>query len=303
MSAHGVINPRDVVKLPQYVVEGITPATYGVTPANPAFIPIGYNPTIIDNTATQNDSKVRAGNIDRLGTKATRRTNTIGLEWDLVPDDLELLKRGMNLPNGANTPDESMTMFDQYKDVSDVNVYRTFTGCKFNTITLNKPNAGFVTIASSLAYLDRKTDAVGPAIGTGSDATPVSTEPVSQQDSGAAWLTFDGGDIPVQSLSLTSAIASSMLNPSGAINDLWQRPGLRAITGNAVIFKDDEVLQNLAIAGTAKDATIKINNSGTAITLEVKGLLLEPSDTKKDGKTADSTMESKNFSADSVTVS
>ena len=303
MSAHGVISPRDVIKLPQYVVEGITPATYGVTPSNPAFIPIGYNPTIVDNTATQNDVKARAGNIDRLGTKATRRTNTVGLEWDLVPDDLELLKRGMNLPNGANTPDESMTMFDQYKDVSDVSVYRTFTGCKFNTITLNKPNTGFVTIASMLAYLARTVNAVGPALGTGSDATPVNTEPVSQQDSGATWFSFDNGDLPVQSFSVTSAIASSMLNPSGSINDIWQRPGLRAITGNAVIFKDDEALQDLAIAGTAKDVIVKINTSGTGITLDIKGMLLEPSDTKKDGKTGDSTMESKNFSADSVTVS
>ena len=302
MSVHGVLNPRDVQKLPQYVVEGITPATYGITPANPAFIPIGYNPVLSDNTASQNDPKNRAGSIDRLGVVNTRRTNTIGLKWDLVPNDLELLKRGMNLPAGANTPDESMTIFDQYKDVSAGDVYRKFTGCKFGAITITKPNTGFVNIASTLMYLDRVTNAVGPVLGTGSYAVPVTVPPVTQQDSGAAWFSFDGGDVPVQTFALTSTIGSSPLNPSGVVNDIWTRPGKRMISGTANIFKDDETYQNLAIAGTAKNVTVKINDAGTTVTLDIKGMVLEPSATDFDGSGNETTMEAKNFTADSVTV-
>ena len=302
MSVHGVINPRDVTKLPQYVVEGVTPATYGLTPSNPAFKPIGYNPTLVDNTAAQNDEKLRAGHVDRLGVKNTRRTNGIALEWALVPEDLALLKRGMNLPNGADTPDESITIFDEYVDVGGVNIYRQFKGCKFSSLTLTKPNTGFVAITSALTYLTRTVDAAGPALGTGSVAVPVLTEPVAQQDSGSAWFDFDGADVPVQSLSMTTAIASSMLNTSGSVNDLWQRPGRRMVTGNVGIFKDDEAFQDLAIAGSAKNVTVKINVAGTAITAAFAGLVLEPSDTKKDGSSGESLIESKNFSADSVTI-
>ena len=297
--ADGFISQRDVKKLPQYVVEGATRATFGLMPANPAFVPIGKDPQLEDTSGAESVERRSAGNVDREGLDLQRNPQMLNLDWEAVPDDLALLRKFIDKPNGANTPDESLTILDQYDDVSANILYRAFTGCKPQSVTLTKTNNGYITAAATLKYLTRTISAAGPEIGTGSYGVPAVVAPIAQHDSGENWFSYDGAYLPCKGFNITVANAPGNIDSSGSKHDLYYKPVLRSVSGSVDIFKQNEDIQNDALAQTPRAVTVKIS---AALSLTLTKLVFTPSDPKKSGKASDATIETKSWTADSVAI-
>ncbi len=253
-----IITHRDQEKLPQSVIEGITAATYGVAPANPDFVSFGRDQSLVEST-TPTVAELRvAGDIDRKLTTKTREANTVNYKQKILATDAAILKWGINKPNGAGTPDESRTFLDSYIDVNPVEVFRVFRGCKPQSVTLTKDNAGYQMFEATLSVksIDETHNPNVIQLGSGSWAEPSTAAPLAQSDSGLENFEFNNVMYDFRSFTLSVAYTEAMKDSSGSLTDLYRTPTQRAISGSIDIFKQGSALQVAARAVAEEDALL-----------------------------------------------
>jgi len=82
MPAIDITTARDEQKPPQFVVEGNTPATFGITPTNPAFSHAGRNSRLVEGAAPTVAELREAGDTDRKDVTLTRQINQVTYRID-----------------------------------------------------------------------------------------------------------------------------------------------------------------------------------------------------------------------------
>ena len=300
MAGQQLISSRDVVKFPQFVVEGTTATTYAITPTNPAFSPVGRDATLIESPTPTKDNLRIGGKLDRQRSDLIREVNTVTLAFKLVETDFALLKWLTNLPNGAGTPDESRTFFWSYKNNAGTEIFQVFKGCHVDTYTLTVDNLGYITVTCNM--MCKTITTVTPTIGTGSFATPNVTAPLNNKDAGLEPFTYNSTVTEIENFSITVAFVYGMQDSIGSSTKLFARPTQRTITGSAVIYKKDDTLQSDARTVINNTAIFKLKGSVTTQIFTFTRFLWMPSGEDMGGDTPDATMENKSWEADEVVL-
>jgi len=298
MAASIMVTQRDIVKEPQFIVEGITVALYGVTPTNPDFVAIGQNATLVKGSDPTVAEKRITGNVDRQEKTKTREKNSVTLKFLFLSADEPILARAQNLPNGAGTPDESITLFYSYNDdaVTPNETFEQFLGCKPITSTFTQDNEGYLTLEVEYSVKTITIDTVGPTLGTGSFATPLTGTPLIHSDGGASPFVYNSIAREQKAFSITVAFAEAIHDPSGTITDLFRRPTHRTISGTIDLFKQSDILDVDARAVTSRAAVITIETGQIVGTFT--RFIFMPSGEEISGDVSDATIESKPFEAD-----
>lgn len=296
MPASAMVTQRDIKKEPQFVVEGITAALYGITPTDPAFTAFGQDASLVkapDPTAVE---KRIGGKIDRQGKTKTREKNTVTLKFKMLSGDEPVLARAQNLPAGINTPDESISMFWSYDDDAGVEVFEQYLGCKPQTSTLTIDNEGYIILEITFGCKTITIDGVGPTLGTGSFATPNAGTPLIHDDGGAAPFVYNSVAREQKGFSITVAFNEAVQDVSGVKTDLFRRPTQRIITGSIDLFKQSDILDADARLVTPRTAVLTVETGQIVGTFT--RFLFMPTGEELAGDISDASIETKNFEAD-----
>jgi len=299
MAASQMVTQRDVVKEPQFVVEGTTVALYGTTPVNPAFTAFGQNASLVKSADPTTAEKRISGNVDRQEKTKTREKNEVTVKFLMLTGDETELAWAQNLPDGsAGTPDESRTLFWSYNDdaVAPVETFEQFLGCKPNNSTLTINNEGYITLEITCSVKTITIDTVGPTIGIGSFATANTGTPLIHNDGGAAPFVYNSVAYEQKGFSISVALTEAIQDPSGTLTDLYRRPTQRVITGSIDLFKKSDVFDLDARAVTPQTATLTVD-TGQIVGTFTRFIFL-PSGEEISGDTSDATIETKTFEAD-----
>ena len=290
---------RDIKSPIQFVAEGITPATYGVTPENPAFKQAFYDAAIIDNVTPSTVMRHQVGSPDREGVSIARLAQDLAIRGKMRSADEALMYWAMSLPNDAvGSPDESRTfMFSE--DIGGVTKWNIYKGVKISGANLTIPNTGFITaelLGSYRSFSEITPTAVAALTGTGSRITASSGPPLNHV---GTLFTYNGTVYAFRTLTLSVAFDMAPVDSSGEIVDLFKRPTMRRITGTIAVFKKNSALQADARAQTPRNVTIKINPT---ITVTLTGFRFRPSGEERTSEVSDSVIESKSFEADGLVI-
>ena len=290
---------RDIKSPIQFVAEGITPATYGVTPDNPAFLQALYDASIVDNVVPTTVPSHNVGSIDRGGLSIVRIAQDLALRGKLRSTDKAFLMWVLSKPtDAAGTPDESRSfMFNE--DITGVSKWNFYRGVKPTSTNITIPNSGYITVetlASYRRFLEMTPTEVTALVGTGSKITTSTGNPLNHI---GAVFTYDGTAYAFRTLTLSVAFDKAPIDSSGAVVDLFTRPTMRKISGSVSIFKRNSILQADARAQTPKTVTIRLSSS---IVMTLTGFRFKPSGEDRNSDLSDSVIESKSFEADALTI-
>ena len=108
-TAQRLINRKDIIKHPQYAVEGHTPARCAATVNNARFICPGSKSKISKENSPEFITNEFGGTYDLQGLHKTREKNTLTYSARLHEATLDIIKWASVLPDGAGTPAESRT--------------------------------------------------------------------------------------------------------------------------------------------------------------------------------------------------
>jgi len=301
MSAIDLQTQRDLVKEGQFVVEGNTPATYAITPTNPAFIAAGQDTVLLWENDNVRTPKRLVGNVNRTSVTKTRERHRVRLTTLFMSASEAVLAWGMNSPNGAGTPDESRTFFWSRKmGLAGVETYQTFRGCKPVETTLTINNEGFLVLEILMSCKTVTEDTTGPTIGAGSYATPITGTPVKHDDAVAPAFTYNGTGTEQRGFVIRVTLTEAVQDSSGSLFDSYRRPTIRAISGSVDIFKIGTTIQADSIAVTQRAASLVVVTA--SITLTFTRFLAMPSAEALTGDKSDATIERKDYEADDLVV-
>jgi len=309
--SQNIITQRNAKKHPQYVVEGITAATYGIIPATPTTKLIGNNAEIVNNDNPIAVEKVEAGNFDRITkdkisedvnitvrynmTKSTSDTNTLKSLYNTVGFPLYL----------AQTPDESRTYFDSYIDNANNEIYRTFLGCKPTSATYNIDRLGYVTM--EINYFCKQA-IESTTIPTGLSSTVITFQTgattennYKHADASTLPFVYNSAAQSFSTLSITITFTIAPQDAIGTTTTLNVTPTTRRITGSISLYKKNSANQNFATALTSHTAVFTFD-SLESNTFNFTDFLFLPSNEPLLGDDDAAIMEVKSFEAGGVTV-
>lgn len=300
MAAIDINTQRDENKRVQSIIEGATPATYAITPTNPAFTAHGRNARLIDGAAPIKNELREVGDVNRLDVTKTREVNLVTYRAFLLTGDKVLLASVFDEPGGAATPDESRTFFSS-RDLLGVETYIQYLGCKPESATLTDDNQGYLTLEIVYSYKTRTEDTSGPTIGSGSYATPNTATPLTHLDGATGKFTYVAVAKEQQGYSLTVVNQSANQDENGSIVDLFRKPTIRVISGTMNLFKKETADQDDALAVTPRAGVITVDTG--QIVLTMTNMLYLPDGPEKSGDNAVATIASKPYEADDLVVS
>jgi len=303
MAGSLMITQRDEVKEPQGISEGLTVATYGVTPANPNFIAPGQDSVLVEGSDPTVAEKRIPGDVDRQEVTKTREKNTTTLKFKVLTASESYLAWAMNkpvFPVIIDTPDESKTFINSYNDDSGTESFIAYKGCKPQSYTLTIDNEGYIAMEIVMSCKTIVEDATGPTLGTGSYATPLAGTPLTHVDGGVGAFVYDSVATEQKGFTVSGSYAESVHDPSGGVLDLFRRPTQRVITGSVTTFKKDGTLQGNARLVTPKAGVYTVDTG--QIVLTFTNFLFKPSGEESSGDTSEATMESKNYEAKALAV-
>lgn len=301
MSAVNIITQRNLVKQPQSVSEGITAATYGITPTNPTLTNHGQDAALSDQSTPTVAENRQAGKVDRVETTKVFEENTVKYTAKVMEVDQEFLEWLMNEPVDAiNTPDESRTFLDSYLDEAGTEQFRQYKGCKPQDVTTSYDLDNYLIIEATLSYKTKTEDAVGPTIGSGSFGTPNSGTPLIHLDAGSQPFIYNSLNLSLESFSVGVSLNSAAQNALGSVVPLFKRPTQRVITGSSVVYKTNGDLQK--DARLAKEVSaVYIIDSGNILIAFTKFKFM-PSGEELKGDDAEATKENKSWEASTADV-
>lgn len=296
MGAQAVITQRDIDKVPQFVVEGKTVATYAVTPSSPQFAQALCDAILVDAASHSTVDGKTAGDVDRQDRKITRQNNLVILRGKLQATDEALLKWCMSKPSDADgSPDESREFIQAYKNNEGNVTYQTWKGCKPQSCTL-AITPDYTTFEVTMTYHSRTESTTAR---TTVDST-ITYSPLMNDDVPDDSWTYNSVAAEYRTASVTVSFDEGPQDSAGTTNILWRRPTMRHVSGSIDLFKKSGAIQADALAQTARAASLKVS---TGITLTFGDLVMEPSGEDIRGDHSDAVIESKSFTAKSVTVS
>ena len=296
MAAQRMITQRDIVTSPQYVVEGKTAATYGVTPGSPTYVQALADAILIEASSHTTVESRDSGDVDRKKSELVRRGRMVRLVGKLQAADETLLEWLMNKPDETDgSPDESRTFVQGYKATSGNTNYETYKGCKPMTCTLTL-GADFVTVDATLSYHDKT---VNTTAVTTLDSS-ITYVPLLQEDAPDNPFQWDGDNYERRSASVTVAFDEALQDSQGDDEIVYRQPTKRNVSGSFEIFKKNNDMHSDAEDHTARAMVIKVTS---AITLTFAGAVIDPSGEDVRGDTSDATIESHSFTANSLTIS
>jgi len=296
MAASSMITQRDVLKIPQYIIEGTTVALYGVTPVDPTYTAFGQNATLVKDTDPTTAEKRIGGNVDRQEKTKTREKNAVTVKLLMLTGDEAILAHAQNLPAGAATPDESWSLLWSYTDDAAVEVFEQFLGAKPINSTLTINNEGYMTLEVTYSVKTVTIDGTGPTLGTGAFATANAGTPLIHDDGGAAPFVYNSVAYEQKGFSITVVLTEAIQDASGVKTDLYRRPTQRVITGSIDLFKKSDVFDVDARAVTPRTAVLTVDTGQIVATFT--RFIFMPSGEEIDGDKSDATLETKSFEAD-----
>jgi len=308
MSAIKFITQRSRVKQPQFVSEGVTPATYGIIPTNPVLLALGRDTVLVDNSSPEAAELRQAGDVDREdktflteGAGVTMRT-----KLTLADGDIQLLKTIFDKPQDptfiVDTPDESLAFIDSYLDSAGTEIFRQFLGCKPISYSLSLTREGYYELEISYSSKTILESSATPVIGSGSFATSNTLTPLTHNDSGAAPFFYAGSAISIQNITFTGTFNQGEQDALGSPQMLYAIPTQRIITGSAAIYKTDETFQEEAKAVDSSNSAAFTINASPAIVINLSNFLWLVSAEELTGDDAAATLENKSFEAEKVSL-
>ena len=300
-TASQIITHRNLKKKPQWVTEGITAATYGITPANPAFDDIGQDASLVESSNPTVAENRIAGDTDRKETTKTFEENSVKLMFKVLDSDKAFLQWLMNKPNGTGTPDESRTVFYSYDDDGGDEIFHIFKGCKPMDYSISFDSEGYVICESTLSFHTvTETTADTITLGTGSYATHPTSTPLTHKDGTSNPFTYDNVIRNVESFSISGSYTSAMQKVLGTEKDLYKVPAQRSVSGSVVLYKKDGDLQEEA-RNAVEEAASFILDSGSIIFSFTKFKLM-PSGEDLKGDNSEATKENKSWEASGLSI-
>lgn len=300
MGAQQLITQRDHNKHVQSVDEGITAATYAVTPTNPAFACHGQDAVLIKAPNPVVAEKRLVGNVARQEVTKTRESNKVTYRAKLMTADEDLLDWCANAANGDGTCDDSRTFYWSYDDDGGTEVFEQFLGCKPESWNLSVDNSGYIILEIQMDCKTITIDGSGPTIGSGSAGTALTGTPLTHADAAAAPFTYNSGTLELRNFTLSGSNVLAAQDSLGSTNDLYKAVTQQSYNGSCSIFKSDDTEDTDARARTPRTATFIVDSGQITITMTRFSFL--PSGEEMAGDTADATMENKNFECDVVAV-
>jgi len=311
MAAQKLITQRNTKKHPQYVVEGMTAATYGIIPATPTAKALGINAIIINNSDPIAVEQVEAGKFDRSKKNKISENVSITIRYNMtksVNDTDTLLSIGntVTFPTySAKTPDESRVYFDSYIDNSNVEIYRTFLGCKVTSWTYTIDRAGYVTMEINyFCKLAIENSTVPTGVGSTTITfvtTALTDDAYKHGDAGATPFTYDAVAKSFSTITITCTITEAPQDAIGTETALNVTPTTRRITGSISLYKLGNAFQVNALALTPEPAVYTFDSSA-ASTMTFTDFLFLPSNEEFSGDDATALMEIKSFEADALVI-
>lgn len=290
---------RDIKSPIQFVTEGITPATYGVTPENPAFTQALYDAALVDNVVPTTVKAHQVGAVDREGVTIVRQAQDLAMRGKIRGADESFLYWAMSEPNDAlGSPDESKTIL-QAEDIGGVAKWNAYRGVKPSGCNLTIPNNGFLmaeVLASYKSFAELAVAELNALVGTGSKITASTGHPLNHN---GVLFTYDGTVYAFRTATISVAYDMAPVDSSGSVVDLFKRPTMRRITGSIAVFKKNSTLQADARSQTPKVVTLKLSSTMTII---LDGFRFLPSGEERTSDVSDSVIESKSFEADRLSI-
>lgn len=300
-----IITQRNRVKQSQYVSEGITTATYGITPTNPVFTAIGCNTILVDNSSPNTAEQRISGDVDKKRKDFISSNSSMTIRTQMTFLDLALLQwvtTKPETPNVIDTPDESKTFIDSYLDVDGNEITRQFLGCKPTGWTFSEDRAGYLTLEITCSCKEILESPTPVAIGTGSFAAANLIAPYTHRDAGVLPFLYDGVGFTTSNFSSTGTLVQAMQDVQGSDTTLYAVPTQRTIAGAISIYKKNADLQNLAkTVDNSKDAVYTFD-AANALSISLTEFLWLPSNEELSGDDAAATMENKSYEANGIVV-
>jgi len=300
-----IITQRNTVKQPQFVVEGITTASYNLQPTNPAFIPIGHNTMLVDTSAPLTVEQAQSGDVDRREKTRIAKKFTMTIQTQMTFLELSLLQWALVkpvIPFAADTPDESRYFFDSYLDINDVEIFRKFSGCKPISWNFAEDRAGYRVLEITCECADIVEDAVLPVLGSGSFAGANSNPSYKHQDAGPLPFLYDGEAFTSSNFISTGTLVQAPQDAIGNETTLYTVPTQRRIAGSMSIYKKGNALQNDAKAvDESKDAVFTFD-AAQGLSIAFTKFLWLPSNEPRSGDDSAAIMENKSYESEAVTV-
>lgn len=305
MSAQKVFTQRNRMKQPQYVVEGKTPATFGLLPTNPVFSAIGCNTIIDDGSSPITAEQRQSGDLDRKRKDKIATNAPMTLKMQMTLSDLSLLQWALTKPEDPyidDSPDESRYFTDSYRDIDDVQIYRRFIGCKPTGWNFSEDRLGYRTLEIPCICKQILEDATPPDIGTGSFAVANPNPPYTHKDAGVSPFLYNGEGFSSANFISSGTLPQAPQDAIGSEDTLFTVPSQRVINGSISIFKKNEELQALAKSVDFSDDAVYTFDSAEALSIALTNFLWLPSNEELSGDSSAATMENKSYEANSVEV-
>jgi hypothetical protein len=266
-----------ITKPIQYVAEGITPATFGVTPtAAPQFLLAG---AITDITEGIN---INSTMYRTLGTRSYYKALSYGhaytFELAFSPDNHTLLKYGSEEDNGVGTIGESLTFLKAMKmnaAGSLVEHFIFYKGCRMNVLDISI--AGQMVAVNS-SWLCRQITTPATSSGLTTPGFKIKSDltgrPWTHLENGTNPLTINAVTYPCTQFHINwnNNIAVDQVNGQDLVDQLTQ--GNRDITGDFTVVVGNTVLEaDLNVNPMpARSGTYVLNSTATTSTITLTNL-------------------------------
>ena len=254
------VTTQDVIKPLQYVEEGTTAATFGVTPSSPTYVAAGINTEVSLDPDIQKEDVLTLGKLDIHEQIKTGERFTFNLKSDI--SDTVLAKYGVQTPGGAGTIDASLSFLHSF-NIDGTEQFQEMLGCRPINTTLSVDRGNWKLDQTWLCQEIKDPAASGPAGSTFITAPP-SAAPITHGDQ-ADPFTWDAVVYDTSSISLSVAFDLAQLEVNGQLQIQSSRAATRRITADVEVYLRDNLLwpDNNALTKIAT-ALIKIGSGDTA---------------------------------------
>ena len=256
-----VTTRRDIVKPLQYVAEGTTAATYGVTPTSPTFIAAGLNTEITLDPGIVYQKVYALGLEDYADSIKTQENYAFSLKSNIA--NTTLAKFGIAAVNAAGTVAEHLS-FSYSKYIDGTEYYTRIVGCK-NVSTTLSVSRGLWEMDQVWHCQEIKDETTSAVAGATYVSTPPTITPLSHQD-GASPFTWNSTVYPERRFSMTVTRDLSLLEINGNVLVQFAKAANRNISFNVDSYKKSTALLTDYYDQTQRTASYKIGTETATFT-------------------------------------
>ena len=244
------MSDNNIKKFPQCVIEGHTPAKYGVIPTNPDFEAIGQMAMLTDTTSPEFIENNFGGDYDRQGVFKVFEDVKADYEGRLLPTQTDMIKWAFSKPaEAALTPRESRSWLDSYLNNAGTEIFRLWKAAIPESATIELvPRTPTMLKITMTAKTYTEGTSHGITLGTGAfDAGQGPGTPLSYKDAGK--FVYDGMDVPFRNFTINANFAHEVQDSNGSENIVYRQAGRRTINGSVDIFKTGQTYNEDARLG------------------------------------------------------